>query len=155
MKCSQTAASRRRPVIYETLRAAEVPHWWQLSRALVITAGLQCPLCWQSAQPLPEKMCQTSPQRPQSCQVPSVWCGKQHYKRQGGGEHLPPLCAPSFLEGWIRLSADKSRAGSAAFSTDGCWCRIWAGVCLEAKGLRRGMHLKHKSLLALFLRGLC
>lgn len=25
-----------------------------------------------------------------------------------------------------------------------CWCRVWPGVCLEATGLRRGVHLKHK-----------
>lgn len=42
---------------YQPLGAAKVPHWQWLSRASVITAGLQFPLCWQSVQQLPEDVC--------------------------------------------------------------------------------------------------
>lgn len=42
---------------YQPLGAAKVPHWRQLSRALVITADLQFSLCWQSVQQLPENIC--------------------------------------------------------------------------------------------------
>lgn len=42
---------------YQPLGAAKVPHRQQLSRAPVITADLQFPLCWQSVQRLPENIC--------------------------------------------------------------------------------------------------
>lgn len=42
---------------YQPLGAAKVPHRRRLSRAPVITADLQFPLCWQSVQRLPENRC--------------------------------------------------------------------------------------------------
>lgn len=114
MKCSQTAVSHRRPVIYETIKLSELQRfptgegsagpWLSLLTYSSLSAGNH----FSHYQRIYVKPHPKDPS-PARCRVfamgSSITIGREEVN-----------IFPSSLEGWITFLADKSRPGSADFS---------------------------------------
>lgn len=118
MKYTQAAVSHRRPVIYETINLSELQRfptgdgsagpWLSPLTYSSLSAGNQ----FSHYQRIYVKSHPKDPS-PARCRVFGVESSITRGRKEVTSH---PLHAPSFLEGWIRFLADKSRHGTVAFS---------------------------------------